>query len=131
METLEIPNERAFEYYEPLCRLKQYVVCHYSEGEISLATAASVACLERKYFSTYFHTRVGVTFKSWLRALRISAAKTLMESNEHSITEVAHLVGFSDLVTFERAFKKQTGITPRQYKNLVRPTRICLPKRRT
>jgi AraC-like DNA-binding protein len=38
------------------------------------------------------------------------------------LTHIAGLVGFRDLTTFERAFKKQTGLTPMKFKKSVRPS---------
>jgi len=109
------------DFYDRLRRVKCYVMSHYPDGDVSLVMAASIACLEPKYFSKYFHKKVGVSYKSWVRAVRISAATTLMESNECSITELAYQVGFSDLGTFERAFKKQTGMSPKQFQEASLP----------
>ena len=43
------------------------------------------ANLERKYFSVYFKSKVGVSFTEWVRLLRISRAKELMAAREASI----------------------------------------------
>ena len=44
-----------------------------------------------------------------------------MKSRDFAITEVAEEVGFRDLRTFERAFKKYTLTTPREFKKSVVP----------
>ena len=44
-----------------------------------------------------------------------------MRSQDHSITEIAYAVGFRDLRTFERAFKRHTGQTPLSFKKSVAP----------
>ena len=114
------PNMAAFAYYRRLERLKRHVETHLSES-VSLADAARVAGLERKYFSTFFRGKVGVTFTSWLSSVRLDAAEQLLSTRNHAISSVADQVGFGDLRTFERAFKRAHGSTPSQFKNSARP----------
>lgn len=108
-------NAWAFEYYAPLRRVKQYIEDNYSE-HISLEKAAQIAGMERKYFSTFFHMKVGVCFRYWLMGLRIGKAISIMETENYSITQIAFQIGYLDLRTFERAFKRCTGLTPTEFK---------------
>ncbi len=111
-------NGEVFDYYPRLNRLREYVEKSYSEP-ISLGKAAGIAALESSYFSTYFHAKVGITFTEWLRHVRIEKAMELMKAGDFSITHIAYEVGFADLRTFERAFKKHTRMTPREFKKSV------------
>ncbi len=113
-------NGAAFDYYPRLKRLHEYVEQNYSEP-ISLKKAAGIVALESSYFSTYFRAKVGITFTDWLRQVRISKAMELMKAKDFSISEVAEEVGFADLGTFERAFKKHTLMTPMEFKKSVAP----------
>ncbi len=111
---------KAFDYYPRLKRLREYVEQSYSEP-ISLKKAAGIAGLESSYFSTYFRAKVGITFTRWLRQVRVEKAMELMKAGDFSISEVAEAVGFGDLRAFERAFKKHTRRTPREFKKSVAP----------
>ena len=113
-------NDRAFEYYHRLREVKRFVEEHSAE-EISLRRAARIAGLERKYFSNFFQKKIGLGFKLWLTCKRVGRAMELMKTEDYPISEIAHAAGFRDLRTFERAFKKFTNLTPRQFKNGVRP----------
>ena len=113
-------NQRALEYYSRLKRVKEHVDRNLSE-EISLEDAAQIAATEKTYFSTFFRKKVGITFTDWLRRLRVAKAMEIIRSRDLSITEVAYEVGFGDLRTFERAFKKYTKLTPREFKQSVLP----------
>jgi AraC-like DNA-binding protein len=112
-------NESAFRYYHRLQEIKRFIDEHYME-EISLKKAARIAGLEKKYFSTFFHKKVGVGFKHWLTHLRVARAMDLMKAEDYAISEVAYSAGFKDIRSFERAFKKYTKRTPRDFKNGVR-----------
>lgn len=113
-------NGKVFDYYPRLNRLLEYVEQGYS-GPIPLEKAASIAALESSYFSSYFHAKVGITFTEWLRQVRIEKAIELVKVSDLSVTEIAYEVGFADLRTFERAFKKRTQMTPIEFKKSVRP----------
>lgn len=113
-------NRSAFRYYRRLRRVESYVEQNYSHP-ITLGDAARVACLERKYFSAFFRDKTGIRFRDWLACVRVIRAAELMRQNDHTITQVAHAVGFGDLRTFERTFKKFKGTTPRQFKKTVGP----------
>ena len=114
-------NSAAFAYYRRLGRVQQFVDEHYADP-ITLEIAADIACLDKKYFSTYFHSKTGVRFVDWISWVRISHAMELIRREDRAISLVAEASGFSDLRTFERAFKKCTGVTPTEYKKSVRPS---------
>lgn len=113
-------NSRAFEYYRPLVRIKKFIDANYG-GQISLHMAARVAAMEKSYFSTFFRRKVGIAFHDWLRRVRIEKAMAMFAEADCSISEVGSAVGYADLTTFERAFKKVTSLTPSQYKKRVCP----------
>lgn len=121
MRQLRSGNELAFRYYHRLQEIKRFIDEHYME-EISLKKAARIAGLEKKYFSTFFHKKVGVGFKHWLTRVRVDKAMELMKAEDYTIAEVAYSAGFKDIRTFERAFKKCTKRTPRDFKNGSRPS---------
>lgn len=118
MPGLERLNEHAFEYYPRLRKVKEYVERHLSEV-LSLRVLAAVACTEAKYFSKFFHKKVGIRPTLWVTHMRVAKAIALIQSADYAITNVAHEAGFCDLRTFERAFKKCTGITAQDFKRTV------------
>jgi AraC-like DNA-binding protein len=113
-------NFAAFDFYPPLQRLKSHLSEKIS-APLSLCEAAQIAHLEPTYFCRLFHERVGVTFRYWLGLRRVDQATNLMERADSPLIQVAADSGFPDFRTFERTFKKHTGLTPREFKALVRP----------
>ena len=108
-----------FEHH-PLARLRRYVDERYSE-HISLSDAAQLSGLKMSSFCSFFRTAVGINFTDWLRQVRISRAIELMKTSALPITRIAHDVGFVEMITFEREFKKHTRMTPRDFKESLRP----------
>jgi len=113
-------HHEAFSYYDRLSAVLQFVTAHVSKP-ISLDAAAKLAGLERKYFSAFFHSKVGATFSEWVRILRVRRAMDLMRVHEDSIPRTAFAAGFQDVRTFERAFKRYVGMSPQAYRASVRP----------
>ncbi len=114
-------NAAAFDYYGRLGKVKRFVDEHYAD-RVTLKKAADIACLEEKYFSTYFHSKTGVRFVDWIAWIRVAHAMSLLRREDKPICVVSEVVGFSDLRTFERAFKKCTTMTPTEFKKSVRPS---------
>jgi AraC-like DNA-binding protein len=113
-------NRAAFEYYGRLGRVKQYIDLHFTE-DVTLKVAADVACLEEKYFSHFFHDKTGVCFVDFVSYVRVEEAKHLIEQHDTSISRIAADVGYHNRRSFERAFKKWTGVTPTEFRAMVRP----------
>ena len=114
-------NPEAFRYYVRLSRIRTWLTDNYSENA-SLTAAAEVVGLNAKYFSRFFRAKTGVRFSDWVNAVRVQRATELLRQNNWNVTLVAFEVGYKDLRTFERAFKKYVGVTAREYRNTQRPT---------
>ncbi len=103
-----------------LQRAKNYVMSNLNNG-ISLEATARAAAKERTYFSTIFHEKANVTFRDWVRHIKIGYALQIMSERDYSIKEIADKTGYNDLRTFERKFKDVVGIAPREFKRYVVP----------
>jgi AraC-like DNA-binding protein len=86
------------------------------------ASAARVAGLDRAYFSKRFASVMRVSFTEWNARVRIGEAKRLLRAIDLSITAVAASVGYEDVTTFERAFKRVEGVCPRGYRQRITRT---------
>lgn len=82
----------------------------------SVDQIASAAGLSRTHFSRRFHFLMGVSFTEWSTRVRIKEAKELLKVIDLSITGVAAAVGYSDVTTFARVFRKYESMSPRDYR---------------
>lgn len=93
----------------------QYTMDNYS-GDINLKKVSSIAHLTPQAFCRYFKKHTRKTYITFLNEIRINAAsKKLVAGNYDSIAALAFEAGFSSIVSFNRVFKKTTGMSPRQY----------------
>ncbi len=58
----------------------------------------------------------GMTPVQYIILIRIAKARTLLESTDYSINEIASIVGYDNPLYFSRIFKKHTGSSPANYR---------------
>ncbi len=96
-------------------QVARYIQEHIREA-ISLETMASQFHYSTRYLTRVFKRKFGCSPTDYTIHKRIELAKTLLDTTDASIREAAANVGYSDMYYFSKLFKKQTGVTPRQYK---------------
>lgn len=57
----------------------------------------------------------GTSFTELLNEARVTLGRNYVEEGRLSVTEIAFVLGFADTSTFSRAFKRWTGLSPREY----------------
>jgi AraC-like DNA-binding protein len=104
-------------YYSRLRKLADYMKSTPAYA-MNLRQAAQIACMERTAFSKFFKKSVGINFLSFIKQWQVSVAIAEMLRSDCSLSYIAASVGFENLKTFERTFKKITGCTPSSYRKL-------------
>ncbi|MCU6712230.1 AraC family transcriptional regulator [Paenibacillus sp. J5C_2022] len=92
-----------------------YLNNHLSE-DIHLDLVADKLNITPGYLSSYFKEKTGTNFSDYLNDLRIVRAKKLLMNLELRIQDVAAGVGYSNVNSFIRMFKRYTGITPGEFR---------------
>lgn len=104
-------------------RLLTYCIEHYTEP-LTLDILSKQLHLNKYYISHIFQERMDISYKDFINSLRVEHACHLL-TGDTAITDVALASGFSTIRTFNRAFLKHTGMTPREYlkvcKNPINP----------
>jgi AraC-like DNA-binding protein len=76
--------------------------------------------------SKVFKSQTGYTIEKYLILLKIEKAKELIYNNEHSLSEISYMLGYSSVQYLSNQFKKITGYTVSQFKKQNKPNRIPL-----
>ncbi len=98
-------------------RLMAYLDEHIADSNLKIEDLAAAVNLGRTVFYGKIKTMVGLSPVDFLRRLRIQKAEQLVAKSTLSFSEIAYEVGFADPKYFGRIFKKETGMTPSEYRN--------------
>lgn len=96
-------------------RLLEYIQDHYADP-ITLTGVARQFHFNASYLSSYFASYNGEGFSEYLNKIRLEKAMELLLTTELTISEISASVGYSDQSYFTKVFKKQTGISPSQFR---------------
>ena len=94
----------------------QYIRDHLTE-DLSIPTLARVSYVHPNYLSALFHRETGITLSNYIRKQRIEEAKNYIRYSAESISEIAAFYCFSSQSHFIKAFREETGFTPKQYRS--------------
>lgn len=101
-----------------LQRVTDYVQGHLDRN-ISLQELADVTGLSAYHFARLFREAAGQTPHQYVLTQRINKAKQLLDESKLSILEICQEAGFESQSHFTKVFHRQTGITPKNYRNLL------------
>lgn len=82
----------------------------------SVSNLAQRMALSPRHFARLFRSEVGITPATWVEEARVSAARQMLEAGHAAPKQVATRCGFADADTLRRAFARQVGISPAEYR---------------
>lgn len=101
----------------PIREVRKYIQKHYGE-DIKLEDISIITGFNSNYFSGLFKKHVGMGFAEYLTEVRIKNAKSFLIQGELTAAEIAERTGYNDVKYFYKAFKRTTGMTPKEFKAL-------------
>ena len=102
-------------YSKPIMFCLNYIDAHFNE-KITLGDLAEKLSLNPCYLATLFKKEKGETFGNYLLRIRISTAKSLLTRTEYTYSQIAYSLGFCSQSHFIKTFRKETGLTPKEYR---------------
>ena len=97
-------------------RVRRLIMEHLPSGTITVEKAASELHISTRKLQRLLKEEK-TTFLALLNETRMRLAKEYVQSESMDLTEIAFLLGFSELSTFSRSFKRWTGKSPVKYRN--------------
>lgn len=91
-------------------------VDHNFKVDCSLSAAAEALKYDYTYLSKLFKAKTGMSYNEYVSRFRIGKATYELLGSDRSVSEIAHLVGFDSIRTFNWEFKRILGTTPREYR---------------
>jgi AraC-like DNA-binding protein len=109
-------NSSKLVYEAQMDKALEYIHNNYSY-EIAVTDIANYLCIDRSYLYKIFMKHINVSPQQYLINYRLSISQKLLKDTSLSITEIAYSCGFKDASSFDKHFKKYSGITPNQYRS--------------
>lgn len=103
--------------YTSVRKAVNYIKNNFDKS-ITLNDVAAEVNLDPKYFSVLFKRSIKISFKSFLNETRLNCAMKHLKNRDIPITEICYLCGFGSISNFNRLFKREIGISPREYRLL-------------
>lgn len=99
-------------------RVVMHCLNNFKNSALSLENISVELHLSKYYISHIFTNKIKISFNDFINEMRIEDACRLLKSDSKlSATQIAYEVGFGSIRTFNRAFVKFKGISPREFKN--------------
>ena len=102
---------------QPGIRELQDWVADHLESDLSVAALAERAFMSPRNFARVFSREVGVTPAVFVTSLRLERARTLLETTDLQLEEIAQRCGFGTVETLRRAFGRQLHVSPSDYRS--------------
>ena len=93
-----------------------YIQEHYMRSDLSLNLLSSEFRISVSHLSKLFKEQKECNFIDYLMEIRMAHAKERLASTDEKIRDIAEQVGYSNVNSFVRIFKKMTGLTPTEYR---------------
>ncbi|MBR2566124.1 MAG: response regulator [Paenibacillus sp.] len=89
---------------------------HYADPDLSIQKVCAHLHISSGYFCSIFKKEVQLTFLQYLMQIRMDEARELLRSTELKSFQIAEKVGFAEPNYFSFCFKKNIGVSPKEYR---------------
>ena len=96
--------------------VRTYIMRHFADTDFDYKALCRESGLKYSHFSVLFSSTYGMSPVKYVTKTRIDYAKELLITGRYAVTEIAEMCGFSDVYYFSSVFKRQTGISPSEYR---------------
>ena len=97
-------------------QLNQEIKANLDNTNFSVENLADALNISRVQLYRKVKAMLGISISDYISNYRLEKAKSMLESTNHSISEIGYATGFSSPNYFSTAFKGKFGVTPGAYK---------------
>jgi AraC-like DNA-binding protein len=96
-------------------KLIEFMNANFSRP-VRLAEAAELVNMAETAFSRFFKAKTGINFVDFLNDIRLGHASRLLIDSKDPISNIAVACGFTNISNFNRTFKREKGLTPKDFR---------------
>ena len=115
-------HKKISQYTEQFAAVYQYMITHFHDPALSLSMLSAEFGMSMSTLSREFQKNLGKGFLETLHQMRIEEARAEIENTELSLNQIAEAVGYTNVLTMTRAFKKYYGQTPGSFRKMLENT---------
>ena len=108
-------NQNKYHNDDAIKSIQEWIDDHYAE-DFSLAWLAEEKAMSPRTLIRRFKSATGESPLAYLQTVRIEMAKRLLETSKQTIAEITQNVGYEDVSSFSKMFKRKVGLSPREYR---------------
>jgi YesN/AraC family two-component response regulator len=97
-------------------QVADYICANYGD-DISIGKLADMFFVSPFYLMKIFKKHTGFSIINYLNRVRVKESAKMLERSRMSITDIATVVGFSNVTHFGRVFRQVMGDSPRNYRS--------------
>jgi two-component system, response regulator YesN len=99
-------------------KIVEFIENNYFSADLSIEMVATKFSYNHIYFGKLFKEMFNQTFMEYVTKLRINRVNRYLETDEYTIKEICVKVGFNNPSYFVTWFKKNTGLSPTEYRRM-------------
>lgn len=113
-------------------KMYTYILNHFTDSNLRITELAHESNMSTSAFGHFFKKSTNKNFTEFVVDMRLGYASNLLLNSNDSISEIAYKSGFNNIANFNRLFKKNKFITPKEYRrNLTRSNNFNWKKQLT
>ena len=113
-------DRKARRHHNLALQAKNYIDAHFADPDLSLSRVSEYLNLQPSALSQLFKEELGEKFIDYVLKVRLQHARKLLVETDDSIQSIAEQIGYQNVISFYRAFKKIQDIPPGEYRNMYR-----------
>jgi AraC-like DNA-binding protein len=107
------------EIYRRLNEAKDYIDSCFNE-DITLDDLSNISLMSPFHLLRQFKKNYGITPHQYLMNCRLEQAKRNILTTDKSLTDICFMIGFKDMSSYSKLFKRKYGLSPQQYRHTFR-----------
>ena len=96
---------------------KNYIRENYQNPYLSLQDISNYVHLSNSHICMLFKKETGITINQYMTEIRMEKAKKMLKDGRYSVSVISEMAGYKDSSYFGKAFRKNFGLTPLEYRD--------------